>query len=414
MNDTRLHFLFAAILFFFSHSTISAQCENDTVPPTAHAVNLSTAVLETGFIELYAIDFFFLANDNCTASDSIRYTFSPVPPESDNLFQEDIRSSTRIFDCMDVEFSPISVEVFAWDLAGNYSMSIVSSTFIAPNGDGCDACFSDTIPPSVEMVSELIWPFHPDSMYIEIWASDFVLNAYDNCTAPELIKYSFEPVDPNTYPESAYKLFDCYDALNSPLEIDIYTWDRYGNHTLETSQLYLQIPNGEDCQDMVQNRTGMVIDTKDQPIPGVMVFLENQSGEVLQSTTTNEQGEYTFHINTFQKYVRVEHTDFLIHSINILDMIGIQRYLLGLESFSSAQRLAADINSDGKVRVNDLRMARKFILGILDQSEYIDSDWHFISEDFQIDSNTEDIKDRYPIQGENCPTVIGYRIGDVK
>jgi beta-N-acetylglucosaminidase/uncharacterized protein YraI len=50
--------------------------------------------------------------------------------------------------------------------------------------------------------------------------------------------------------------------------------------------------------------------------------------------------------------------------INSLDVLKLQRYLLGLESISEKGKLAADLNGDGKVNSQDLLLLQKKILGL--------------------------------------------------
>ena len=50
--------------------------------------------------------------------------------------------------------------------------------------------------------------------------------------------------------------------------------------------------------------------------------------------------------------------------INSLDVLKLQRYLLGLETISEKGKLAADLNGDGKVNSQDLLLLQKKILGL--------------------------------------------------
>ena len=50
--------------------------------------------------------------------------------------------------------------------------------------------------------------------------------------------------------------------------------------------------------------------------------------------------------------------------INSLDVLKLQRYLLGLETMSEKGKLAADLNEDGKVNSQDILLLQKKILGL--------------------------------------------------
>lgn len=402
-----------SLLLSCSVLSTNAQCDMDSIPPIGYVVDLSTAVLSstTFEVELYAIDFFIDANDICDHTDSLRYTFTTTPPESDNNYLEQYRSSSKIYDCIDEFNSPIVVDLYVWDMSGNYSHLYVDLTLVTNISNGCAGCDMDNTPPEVDMVPALTAVLHIDSVYIEIWASDFVFSANDNCTASDLIKYSFTPTSPFDDPSSSNMLFDCYDIENSPITLDIYTWDKSGNYTIETSTFNLQSSMGHDCTLAFEDIEGLVINLDEEPIQGAKVYLENESGEELDNTTTDVQGRYSFTTNTINKYIRIEYSDDSEPNISYLDLVAIQQYLLGLNQFSMPQQIASDINADGQVRVNDLKMMRKVILGIIDPSQHINQDWQFVNQ--EVTNNESGLK-RFPLNSAIGPTIVGYRVGDVR
>ncbi len=415
MRPLQALLLILALSLFSFTTVVNAQCDIDTIPPTVLVVNLSTAVVpESNQVELYAIDFFIFASDNCVPTDSLRYTFGPTKPEDDYHYIEAFRSSSMLYDCYDVVNSPVLIDLYAWDLAGNLVHENVFLTLVTAYGEGCEACNVDTIPPVVQMVESLVWPFPENSDSVEIWASDFILSASDQCTATDLIAYSFMPISPNEDPQSAFKFFDCYDVINSPFSVEIYAWDRDGNYTMGTSILGLQTPNENGCTEAFQDIKGEVMNLKKEPIEGAIVYLKRESGEMLDSSITNTLGEYTFYTNTFNKYLSVQYSDDSHPDVSVLDMVAIRQHLLGLNPFSVPQRLAADINADDRLRVNDLKMIRKLILGIINPDDYISREWQFVSQDYDINGNTEIDRNHIPLDGTEGPTIVGYRTGDVK
>jgi len=391
----------------------NAQCDIDSIPPNGFVVTLSTAVLDhtTFDVELYAIDFFVDANDNCDPFDSLRYTFTTTPPESDNNYQEQYRSSSKIYDCIDEFNSPLVVDLYVWDMSGNYSYFYVNLTLVSTISNGCAGCDMDTTPPVSDPISTLQWPFPEDSTYVEIWASDFVISSTDNCTSSELIKYSFTPTSPFDDPSSSFMVYDCYDIENSPFTVAIYSWDKSGNYSVDSSILIIVQQPDHDCTTNFLEIEGSVINLEGEAIHGATVYLEKESGEILDSRTTDEQGKYSFNTNTINKYLRVEYNDNSAPNISYLDMIAIQHYLLGLDQFSMPQQIASDINADGEVRVNDLKMIRKIILGIIDPKQYLNQDWQFINQEVSSHQNSTN---RFPLTSTTGPTIVGFRAGDVK
>lgn len=415
MRPLRSFYFCSFIALFFVQSTVTGQCDIDTIPPTAFVVDLSTGVVPaTNQIELYAIDFIVYANDDCSNSDSLRFTFGPVLPENDNNYIAEYKSSTMIYDCYDVQNSPVLVSIYIWDEAGNFFTDDVYLTLVTQNGEGCVGCEMDTEPPTIlEHIEEITWVIPEGADSVDIWASDFVLGQTDNCTASELIKMSFTPVSPYNDPSSSSMYLHCADIVNSPIEVEVYVWDREYNYTMVTSYINLQNnPMNPDCEEGMINIEGEVISLKGEPIQNATVHLEDESGEILISSETNEIGQYAFFANPDNKYLRIEYQESGSPELTFLDMFAIQQYLLGLAPFSGPQQLAADINADGQIRVNDLKMFRKLILGILNIEDHINTNWQFTNQDH---TTVEAMNaDRIKIVGNEGPTIIGYRIGDIK
>lgn len=65
------------------------------------------------------------------------------------------------------------------------------------------------------------------------------------------------------------------------------------------------------------------------------------------------------------KLVGGERFDDFINGVSTLDLVIIQRHILGIASLPSASKmLAADVNLDGKITATDLVFMRRLILGI--------------------------------------------------
>ena len=112
----------------------------DKKKPTPYCVNLNTALMENGRVDLWAIDFDAGSFDNCSADEYLRFTFSDVPPEEDSRYIEDRRSSSKIFDCGSLEEALnhggiLPVEVYVWDECGNYDFCIINLKLIDNTGN---------------------------------------------------------------------------------------------------------------------------------------------------------------------------------------------------------------------------------------------------------------------------------------
>jgi hypothetical protein len=103
--------------------------------------------------------------------------------------------------------------------------------------------------------------------------------------------------------------------------------------------------------------------------------------------------------------------------VSTLDLVRIQRHILGLEKFTTPKQfIAADVNNDQRINVSDLVELRKVILGLQDGFRNNNS-WLFFDErdilskvswplnDFiQIDAGADYIDDLH---------FFGLKIGDV-
>ena len=388
------------------------ECDEDVTEPIVQAVSLSTAVISTNDeVRIYARDFIIFAQDDCTPSDDLRYTFNPNGPEFDDFYDASVNSSFRFMDCCNVINSPELITVYVLDSVGNAGVGSVFLTVLPPSGGNCDGCENDTIAPTIVTFNSLVWSYPVDSSQIEVWASDFIESANDNCTGPSNIRYSFTPTSPFDDPSASSMVFLCEDVENSPFMLPIYAWDKNGNFTIDSSEFDLQSSQPLDCDQFIEEITGTLLTVKNDPISGAWVYLLDREGIAVDSTTTDENGAYTFLSIPTQKSILIDYETEGSIQITFLDLIAVQRYMLGLLQFSYPEILASDIDGDGKVRVNDLRIMRKIILGIVEQDEYLSRQWNFIT---MVRALNPIQPNRFAIEQADMPDIIGYQIGDIR
>jgi len=387
------------------------ECDEDIVSPIIQGVSLSTAVLNnTNQVKIYARDFIIFAQDNCSPQSSLIYSFNAQGPAFDEYYDETVSSAFRYLDCCNVVNSPENIELFVFDEAGNVSGISATLTVIPPVGQDCEGCTEDNVAPNLQTIIEPTLTFPKDSSEIKIFASFFVDSADDNCTGSSNIKYSFTPTSPYENAEAEYMVFLCEDVQSSPFELDIYAWDKNANFTFASSTLILEPEEGLDCSEMFEEITGGIYDLDNTPLEGAKVFLETATGDVIESVTTDADGTYSFLANPSNRFLRVEYESSNAQVITVMDLMRMQQYLLGLMQFSTPQILASDINADNKIRVNDLQLLRSIILGMVEQSEYLDNSWKFST----FDGDLVPIQNnRFRIEQTDMPDLVGYRVGDV-
>ena len=323
----------------------------DKKAPTPYCLNLSTAVMENGMVELWAIDFDAGVWDNCTDSDNILFTFSDVPPPTRN----------------DEEYD------------SNDDLMWYNGTF---------------------------WYYNSEEIDLATGAGEY---EKQDDYGGEVHRW-----EPGL--RSAGKIFTLDDADdNGIVQIPIYVWDECGNIDFCIINIRL-VDNGGGGQAMIagqiKTESGLEVENVLTQINGPL----NYSSSML----TNSNGEYMFEDAPFYADYSVTGTknDNYLNGISTLDLVLMQRHILGQAQFDTPYKMiAADVNNDKNISAVDLLDLRKLILGIFEEFPNNDS-WKFIDESDRLSvSNPWLYSDEIVIQnleedmmGENF---VAVKIGDV-
>ncbi len=264
---------------------------------------------------------------------------------------------------------------------------------------------------------------------LEIWASEFELNSFDNCTEYEQLRFSFseedEPINGNdNYNEETRATvlnIDCnlicevFDA-GGKLALDIYVWDEFDNTDHCSVELSINgdgechcngDPGFSEASFRVKSETGEPIENSfanvQTVLPDFPLMLE--SNEVgIMSFTSNDNFDYNIHFISDSLW---------LNGVSTLDIVKIQQHILGLQDLNEKALLQADVNQDQLISASDLLAIRRLILGIDDQFEHSDN-WLFTCSDstslilenamnnfsFYLDRNMDE-------------TITAYKMGDV-
>ncbi len=108
----------------------------------------------------------------------------------------------------------------------------------------------------------------------------------------------------------------------------------------------------------------------------------------------------------------------LLNGVSTLDIVMIQRHILGIETLGSAyQWIAADANNDGKVTAADLSALRKLVLGVADKLPNDQQSWRFAVSGTSVGTNPVAFTERIDIANLNNDMVgqdfVAVKIGDV-
>jgi hypothetical protein len=256
---------------------------------------------------------------------------------------------------------------------------------------------------------------------VELWATDFNRGSFDNCTPQEDLLFTFNESHPvlsrlnqehfftglgAPSNEAAYlrgdaqkwvpalkssaKIFDCdeYSAQGPngyPVKMSV--WDAKLKTDFCVVNLNI-VDNQNSCIDDGSRIRGQITTETGEMVNDVTVRLEGSINDLNRSQIVD--GEYAF--ENLPKNVDYEITaekdhDYM-NGVSTLDLVLIQRHILGLQPLTSAYKLvAADVNNDKVIRAGDLTELRKLILGIIDNLP-TNTSWKLLEADYAMDMTT--------------------------
>lgn len=306
------------------------------------------------------------------------------------------------------------------------------------NRETCEATFTVTLtkaptPYAVDVSTVLM-----STGTVDIWASDLNNKSEGPCGLPVsvgIVRASADTLDGANITDAL--TFDCQDFVDGPrVAINFYAYQYYGEQVLKDyTTVYVTLQDNSGACDGVAPSTGgdqsasaviggSIRTASSVSIPDMEVGLlgGNQGASTLGETKTNTSGRYAFPaMSKGGSYVvdPVSTTDYL-NGVSTLDLVKIQRYVLGLDGLDGAYNvIAADINNDGRISASDLAELRGALLGRTNGFENNDS-WRFIDAAYKFANEANPLAEQFPeaysISGLNSDMQIdfvGVKIGDV-
>ena len=314
----------------------------------------------------------------------------------------------------------------------NYSailpVGIHRVAFYAMNRCGKESVCSYTITirdrkkPTPVCIAEVVWVLDQDGS-TEIWASDFNLKSFDNCTPEAGLRYSF-----NVQGNQPGRRFTCADIPNGQvanIPVKMFVLDNAGNSDFCDVTLILQdspVKNAcPDVNNLLPKISGNITTYQQVGIENIEVGLTNMINAERVKDMTNENGNYVFEgVNVFsQKTVDANKNDDIMNGVSTLDLVLIQRHILGITPFETPYHLlSADINNSRSITTSDLVMLRKMILGVTNEFEN-NSSWRFIPKGFEFSDPQfpYDFPNKVNIDSlfndKNDVNFIALKVGDV-
>ena len=215
-----------------------------------------------------------------------------------------------------------------------------------------------------------------DAGMVTIWASDFDASSYHPCGS-----YFTLSLAADTTVKSL--TFDCSHVGLGQVPVSLYVTDLLGNQAWCETYIIIQ-DNMDICPDtagLLGTITGKVSTETSDNILNVAIEL---GGSTLVPINTNQSGTYTFpSMPIGGSYIvkPVKNNDYK-NGVSTLDLVHIQKHLLGIKALESPyKRIAADANDSKSISAVDLIELRKLILGIYTELPN-NSSWRFVDKDY--------------------------------
>lgn len=270
------------------------------------------------------------------------------------------------------------------DASGHYPIGVHWVTFKA--FDGChneESCkvkitVVDKIPPTAYclhgVVTSIGW--HPDGVYTLLDPKKFDAGSHDNVTPKNKLKFSISP-----------KKLTCANLDTNTVYITI--TDEFGNSTVCTTYVILQDNLGMCPKDSTAGNftiSGNIATEGKLGVANALVTFE-QADHKMTSVTTNASGAYTSGKFTPQDKITIipsKEVD-MLEGVNSQDYIALFNHVTGKEKITSPYKLlAADINGDNKVDLQDVfDLGNLILLKGENTPDYMHS-WRFIDAHFQF------------------------------
>lgn len=232
----------------------------------------------------------------------------------------------------------------------------------------------------------------------EVWASDFDNGSSHPCNYR--IMLSFTPVTVNALGQMVGTpnwVYDCDDEGENDVTIWVAALTSAGDVVQSSVNTFIDIQdNNNVCSDGRMSVNGNLTTETDEKVQDVFVQLFGSE----KQTMSDENGQFNFSgMPTGGQYSVVPtKNDDPLNGVSTLDLVMIQRHILGIEKLGTPYRqVASDINKDGKITASDLVELRKLILGTITGFE-TNKSWRFVDRNYQF-------QDPANAQGEAFPEI---------
>lgn len=248
---------------------------------------------------------------------------------------------------------------------------------------------------------------------VELWAKDFDKGSFANCNNGPLL-FTFDNMNPvlkkidvihyfkgagldatqaeynaglaqqwRPVDKSSGRLFGCKvgDGSTFPAsDVRMTVWDNNLRSDFCMVRLTLLDNQGACGGNTRIDIAGEINALTGDKMTSVVVKLDANLPEFPLSTLSDKDGKYKFSNQPIGAdfLVSAKKDGDYLNGVNTLDLLKIQKHILGLVKLESGyQMIAADVDNDKAIRVSDLVELRKLILGVNEKLPY-NSSWRFV------------------------------------
>lgn len=346
------------------------------------------------------------ATDDCTEPENLAWSYSVDLDYIEGSFVSDytnqnVGGTATLLNADNGTSFPIGTHVVIWtfeDRCGNKTSC--QQKVIINNCKQAAAYCLDGLSSSLTPVAPTNGGL-PTEGTLELWASDFAGNSVHPCGYDIIYSFTADPAF-----ENQNMTFDCDDYANSPLTLEIFAIAVTGSGS------DIEVLSVSSCQTTFNITNNDGIDCDQDGNPGFAIISGNVNTEDYNYVTdvemdlmgsdfpkqmTNESGQYAFPsmLNGGSYRVVPFKNDDPLNGVTTLDVVELQKHILGLSSLASPYKvIAGDINNDKIISTSDLVELRRMILGL--QSEFSsNTSWRFANSDYEFSNPTDPLSEYF-------------------
>jgi len=324
------------------------------------------------------------ADDDCTNPNTFRWRIS-IDLDNNGTFDDFIVPNIGQSITESYPF-PIGTHRVLYAVQDFCSNTTVEEQFIT-----VESC----APPSAKCRSIIttLMGVDPEGGMVTIWASDLDAGSDHVCDLDVSVAFSSDPND-------IYRVFDCDNIGDNDVEVWVIDENGLTDYCIVTVTIQdndTVCPPGGDG--ITATISGSISSSSTLDMSDVVVQLQGSNAPVEYT----EDGEYAFASMPLGGSYIVEPALNSEHNngVSTIDLIQIQKHLLGIKSLESPYKLiAADANKSGSVSAVDILELKKLILGIYDELPN-NTSWRFVDKNYTfvnpLDPFDEEFTESYTI-----------------